>query len=47
MKEVYQSHEDVGAVGATLEDMVRERARRMPAAAVREGREWIPGQAAR
>ena len=36
MKEVYQSQEDGGAVGDTLEDMVREGARRMLAAALDE-----------
>ena len=36
MKEVYQSQEDGGAVGDTLEDMVREGVRRMLAAALDE-----------
>ena len=36
MKEVYQSNEDAGVVGDTLEEMVREGARRMLAAALSE-----------
>ena len=36
MKEVYQSNEDTGVVDDTLEDMVREGARRMLAAALDE-----------
>ena len=36
MKQVYQSNEDAGVVGDTLEDMVREGARRMLAAALDE-----------
>ena len=36
MKEVYQSNEDAGLVGDTLEEMVREGARRMLAAALDE-----------
>ena len=36
MKEVYQSKEDTGVVDDTLEDMVREGARRMLAAALDE-----------
>ena len=36
MKEVYQTNEDAGVVGDTLEDMVREGARRMLAAALSE-----------
>ena len=36
MKQVYQSNEDAGSVGDTLEDMFREGARRMLAAALEE-----------
>ena len=36
MKEVYQNEEDGNVVGDTLEDMVREGARRMPATALEE-----------
>ena len=36
MKEVYQSQEDGGVVGDTLEDMVREGATRMLEAALDE-----------
>ena len=36
MKEVYQSNKDAGVVGDTLEDMIREGARRMLAAALEE-----------
>ena len=36
MKEVYQSNEDINVVGDTLEDMFREGARRMLAAALDE-----------
>ena len=36
MKEVYQTNEDISVVGDTLEDMFREGARRMLAAALSE-----------
>ena len=37
MKEVYQNEEDGNVVGDTLEDMVREGGRRMPAALLAVG----------
>ena len=36
MKQVYQSNEDAGVVGDSLEEMVREGARRMMAATLDE-----------
>ena len=44
MREVYQNEEDANVVDDTLEEMVREGARRMLAAATRRGGERIPGQ---
>ena len=46
MKEVYQTNEEADVVGDTLEDMAREGAWRLLAAAVRDGRESPPGQGA-
>lgn len=46
MKGIYQTNEEAGVVGGTQEDMAREGAWRLLAVAVRDGREWTPGQGA-
>ena len=43
MKQVYQNEEDTKVVGDTLEGMVREGARRMLAAALKEEVSAFPG----